>query len=558
MKDNRDNIDFGREPIGKLFRGIFFPTLLGLFFGVVLNLADGVFVGRGVGSDALAAINIAAPFFMITSGIALLFGSGVSVVAAIHLGKGNTKAARINVTQAYCTAVVLLGAVIVTLCCFPEFTCHIFGGSARLQPLFNDYLYGIAPGLVACPIAFIGLFVLRLDGSPRLASGMQVGYSVLNIVLDYIFVFPCGFGLAGAAWATSVAEIAGAIGVIIYMLFFSKTLTLYRPKLSKTAVILYLRNVGYMMKVGFSTFLGEIAMTCVMICGNYQFIARFGEDGVAAFSVACYLFPLIFMVGQAIAQSAQPIVSYNLGKNDWERINSTRRLSYWLAIGLGITISLFGILATPLIASMFLGPCRAYDIACKGLPWYSIGFLFCTMNVVMIGYAQSLEKAKRATLYTLLRGFVFVVPAFMLLPGMFGDRGLWLAVPVSEALTLGVIIIAAVLNNRQRKPKRIMHEGKLLRSEVIDRNGEPYYVEKVAFKDWHVSLHSFYLISDRLCDGRHIVEQSWDYNDFCNITIRLDDCTYALVRQVECIAFARSFRSMPIDEFDNVARPLIM
>ena len=102
-----------------------------------------------------------------------------------------------------------------------------------------------------------------------------------------------------------------------------------------------------------------------------------------------------------------------------------------------------------------------------------------------------------------------------------------------------------------------MLEGKLLRSEVINRNGELFYVEKVAFKDWHVSLHSFYLISDRLCDGRHIVEQSWDYNDFCNITIRLDECTYALIRQVECIALVQSFRSMPIDEFDSIARPLI-
>ena len=440
MNDNRDNIDLGREPIGRLFRGIFFPTLLGLFFGVVLNLADGVFVGRGVGSDALAAINIAAPCFMITSGIALLFGSGVSVVAAIHLGKGNTKAARINVTQAYCTALVLLAAIIATLCCFPEFTCHIFGGSKRLQPYFNDYLYGIAPGLVACPVAFIGLFVLRLDGSPRLASGIQVACSILNILLDYIFVFPCGLGLSGAAWATSVAEIIGSIGVVIYMLFFSKTLTLYRPKFSRTAISLYLRNIGYMAKVGFSTFLGEIAMTCVMICGNYQFINRLGEDGVAAFSVACYLFPLIFMVGQSIAQSAQPIVSYNLGQNDWSRINLTRSLSYKLAVVLGLVISVFGILATPLIAGLFLGPCRAYDIACQGLPWYSVGFVFCTMNIVMIGYAQSLEMAKRATLYTLLRGFVFVVPAFMLLSEWFGTRGLWLAVPVSEATTLAVII----------------------------------------------------------------------------------------------------------------------
>ena len=112
-------------------------------------------------------------------------------------------------------------------------------------------------------------------------------------------------------------------------------------------------------------------------------------------------------------------------------------------------------------------------------------------------------------------------------------------------------------NDHSIKPKRVMQEGKLLRSEVINLAGQQFYVEKVAFKDWHVSIHSFYLISDKLCDGHNIIEQRWDYNDFCNITIRLDDCTFALVRQVECIILVRSFCSLPIDEFDIIAGPLI-
>jgi len=106
--------------------------------------------------------------------------------------------------------------------------------------------------------------------------------------------------------------------------------------------------------------------------------------------------------------------------------------------------------------------------------------------------------------------------------------------------------------------KQVMHEGKLLRSELVNLNGEQFYVEKVGFKDWHISLHNFYLISDRLCDGHTIVEQSWNYDDFCNISIRLEDCTFALIRQVECIALVRSFKPMPVEEFDRIARPLIM
>ncbi len=121
-----------------------------------------------------------------------------------------------------------------------------------------------------------------------------------------------------------------------------------------------------------------------------------------------------------------------------------------------------------------------------------------------------------------------------------------------------VAVVFVVSYKRQGEPKRIMREGKLLKSEIVYREGEKLYVEKVAFKDWHVSIHSFYLISDRLTEGHTIVDQRWNYDDFCNITVRLDDCTYALIRQVDVVALVRSFRPIPIDDFDRIARPLIM
>lgn len=133
--------------------------------------------------------------------------------------------------------------------------------------------------------------------------------------------------------------------------------------------------------------------------------------------------------------------------------------------------------------------------------------------------------------------------------------GLLLFLSVTAIVVVTAIII---LRMKRKRPKRVMREGKLLKSEMVVREGELFYVEKVAFKDWHVSLHFFYVISDRLSEGRTIVEQKWSYEDFCDITIRLDDCTYALNRQVDVIAFVRSFRPIPVDEFDRIARPLIM
>lgn len=117
---------------------------------------------------------------------------------------------------------------------------------------------------------------------------------------------------------------------------------------------------------------------------------------------------------------------------------------------------------------------------------------------------------------------------------------------------------AIMIYRRQKKPKRIIREGKLLKSEMVTIDGEQLYVEKVAFKDWHVCIHSFYLISDRLAEGHTVVEQRWNYDDFCNITVRLEDYTYMLIRQVDAIALVRSFRPIPIDEFDSIAQPLIL
>ena len=125
-------------------------------------------------------------------------------------------------------------------------------------------------------------------------------------------------------------------------------------------------------------------------------------------------------------------------------------------------------------------------------------------------------------------------------------------------VSVTLVIVAIIVGRIQKKPRRIMQEGKLLKSEIVFRDGEKLYLEKVAFKDWHVCIHAYYLISDKLAEGHTIVDQRWSYEDFCNITVRLEDCTYALIRQVDVVALVRSFRPMPIDEFDRIAQPLIM
>ncbi len=438
--DNRDSIDFGRMNVPRLFIHLFIPTLLGLISNALLNLADGVFVGRGVGSDALAAINVAAPIFLICTGLSLMFGSGVSVVAAIHLSRGNTKAANINVTQAFTCALLMMVVISAVVMTFPEQTGRLFGGSDRLLPLVKDYIMGVTPGLPALLVMIIGFFVIRLDGAPRVAMALQVVSSLTNIVLDWIFVFPLHWGISGAAWATSVAEWLGALMVMGYLLCFSKTIKFYKPKFTATALALTARNVGYMMKLGLSTLIAELGISVMMIVGNYMFIARLHEEGVAAFSIVCYLFPLIFMFGNAIAQSALPIISYNHGAGQHDRVRRTLKLSLQGGLLCGILISICVALGAPLLVSLFLSSTeKAWQLAVDGLPLFATGITFFTLNIVLIGYEQSIEQARPAIIHMLLRGVLVLVPSFILLPAAIDNSGLWLAVPLSETITLAAI-----------------------------------------------------------------------------------------------------------------------
>ena len=438
----RDNIDFGKSRVGPLFNSIFFPTLLSMVFASLFTVADGIFVGQGVGSNALAAINIVSPLFLVTTGIALMFGAGVSVVASIHLSQNNHKAANINITQAFDVATLLMVVVAIAVYAFRIPFLRLLGCSDALLPLCEDYLLPILPGCICIVIQIIGTFVIRLDGSPNFAASTEILPGLLNIFLDWLFVFPMQLGITGSAIASSISCAVAAGMVVWYMYFRSQTVKISRLRLSHTNFYLTARNVGYIARSGFSSLLGELAMSMLLLTGNYVFIHELGEDGVAAFSVACYLYPIVFMVNNSVAQSAQPIISYNYGAGNRYRVQRAFRVSFSTATICGVLATAFLTLATKPLVSLFLqAGTKAYEIAIGGLPLFAYSAIFFAMNVAIIGYYQATEQNTRATLCMLFRGLIFLIPAFLLMPMFISPQGMWLAVPVTECMTLGVILL---------------------------------------------------------------------------------------------------------------------
>lgn len=446
----RDAIDLGRLNIPVLFRRYFIPTLLGMLGMSAVTAIDGIFIGHGVGSDGIAAINICVPILMLFTGVGLMAGAGCSVVASIHMARGKEKAARLNVTQAiiFITVVALIPSILMMV--FLERTAIMLGSSEHLLPMVKEYMMWYVPSWVFQIWITTGLFIIRLDGAPKLAMSCSLVAAILNVVLDWLFIFPFGCGLMGGALATSISVTAGGLMAMGYLCFFAKRLKLYRPKFSRKSLQLSLRNIGYQCRIGASGLLGESTLAVLIFIGNHIFMQYLGDDGVGAFGIACYYTPFVFMIGNAIAQSAQPIISYNFGAGYNTRINQTLRVSIITALICGSAVSAAFILLPEWLVGLFIGLDNpASDIAISGFPYYAAGFIFFVMNLSTIGYYQSIERVLPATVFALLRGFIFLIPCFIILPQLFGDKGIWLALSVSEVLT-SAVIACFFLHERRR------------------------------------------------------------------------------------------------------------
>lgn len=437
----RDAIDFGTMKVSKLFRKIFFPTLMGMLSMSAVTAIDGIFVGHGVGSDGIAAINICIPLWMLFTGLGLMLGAGCSVVASIHLSKKKYKVARLNVTQALLFVTLVTVFLSLLILCYPEQTAYLLGSSDELLPMVTEYLVWFVPFLVFQMWGFISLFIIRLDGAPRLAMWCTLITAIINIILDWIFIFPLNWGVMGAAFATSISLAVGAFVEMIYLLFYARYFRLHPIKMSRKSLLLSLRNIGYQCRIGSSSFLGEATLAMLMFMGNQVFMHYLGIDGVGAFGIACYYLPFVFMFGNSIAQSAQPILSYNFGVKNFARVTSTAKISFYTAIFCGLIVTVVFVFFPRYLIELFLDPnTPAAQIAIEGFPYFATGFIFFILNLAVVGYYQSLERTKPATGFALLRGFIFLVPSFLCMPQLLGISGIWLAMPVSELLTLIAIL----------------------------------------------------------------------------------------------------------------------
>lgn len=442
----RDSLDFKSMSVGKLFTKLLVPTIMGMAASALFTVVDGIFVGNGIGSDAMAAVNISAPIFMIITGVGLMFGMGGGILTSINLSQGKKKVANINFTQSVIALVFISLVMTLLLTIFPHKIASLFGSDEYLMDMVVEYLFWFSISLPFTVLVVALPFFIRLT-NPKISMWAMLAATVVNIILDYLFIFVFKWGLFGAAIATDIGEFVGAAIMIVYLFRHSIAIRFVWLKLSVKSLLLTLRNVGYMIKLGFSVFLSEITISVMIISGNYVFMDYMGADGVAAYSVICYLFPIIFMVFNATVQSAQPIISYNYGCGQMKRSDNALRLSMLFTLVFAFSIMLLFICFTRSIVTLFIPDTAsaAWGYAVAGLPLFATDYLFFGINIIIIGYYTSIERLRRAISLTVLRGILPVV-FFFTLPLLLDVNGIWLAVAAGDITTTVVIVILLIVD----------------------------------------------------------------------------------------------------------------
>lgn len=434
-------IDYENGSIRKLFVKQLIPSVLGMVFSALFVIVDGIFVGRGIGSDALAAVNIVAPIFTMMTGIGLMFGMGAAIIATIHLSKKKGKSANIIITQSFTISSLIMLLFTLLVICFPKQITVILGTPEDLITMETEYLTWISCfSVFQTAISSLPFFV-RISNPNYSLICLSVA-TVLNIVLDYIFIFVFKWGLKGAATATGIGQVMATLMLVSYLIKDTTGLKFVKLHITYKNMQCALRNTAIIVRLGFAVFLSELTISIMSIAGNYTFSFYIGVAGVAAFSIINYMFPIVYMVFNAISQSAQPIISYNYGQNKRDKYISTLRLAIWTTIVIsGIFVSILTLFNHQFV-SLFI-PDRtnpAWEIATNGLPYFSLDFIFFGVNVIAIGYYMSVQNVKRAMMFTIIRG-VFPIICFVIIPVWLGIKGIWLSVPIAEISTTLIILI---------------------------------------------------------------------------------------------------------------------
>ena len=418
MSKNDPHI-LGKESIGKLLLQYSIPAIIGMTITSIYNIIDSIFIGHGVGAMAIAGLAISFP---------------------IRLGQKDLKGATeiLSHTLMLCITNSVFFGILSFI--FLDDILLFFGASHDTLPYARSFMQVI---LLGTPITYtmIGLNnVMRATGYPKKAMLTSMVTVVANIILAPIFIFHFEWGMRGAATATVISQLIGMIWVVSH--FMQKESTVH---FEGTIWKMKGRIVESIFAIGMSPFLMNVCACIIVIIINNSLQEHGGDMAIGAYGIINRLLTLYVMIVLGLTMGMQPIVGYNFGAQKLNRVKQTLRLG----ILSGVVITSSGFLICELfphaVSALFTDSDELIDLAVEGLRLAVLMFPFVGAQIVIGNFFQSIGKAKISIFLSLTRQLLYLLPCLLLFPNWWGLKGIWISMPVSDALAFITAVISLMI-----------------------------------------------------------------------------------------------------------------
>ncbi|UWP59851.1 MATE family efflux transporter [Ruminococcus gauvreauii] len=410
------------------------PAIVSNIAFFILTIVDGMFVGNGVGTDALGAINMAMPFVMLAGALSALFAVGGVAVAAIRFGRGDESGANQAFMHSITANLIVFAIFSIVGIGFSDKIANLLGANATYHGMVSEYirnysLFLIPAGLNLCLSSFC-----RNDGNPKISTIAAIVCTAVNIFADWLFVFPLQKGVGGAAIATGIAQ---TIAVLVLLTHYFGKKGKLRFKKFQVHFALYRK----IMLRGFPEMVSQFAAPITTVCMNSVLI-RMGDVYVNAYSVAAYAGALFAAMMYGLSTGLQPLFGSSYGAKD------EKSLRYFLRSGIamsaigGLVIFAATFLIGKPVSLLFGANPAAIEVVSNILPKYCLNFVFAAISAVLASYLFSTKRTNYAITLNVCRSILINSACILLLPMLFGNSFVWYTLAVSEAICL---LIAAVL-----------------------------------------------------------------------------------------------------------------
>lgn len=423
------------DSVTKSFARYLIPSTIGMLLMAVNIVADGIMVGNRLGSVALGGIGIASPIYTLFVAVSLWIGVGAATRFSTLMGAKREDEARTVFSHAIVS--IFIVTMLIGLVAFPLRTelAYLLGANPDTYPYVADYLYLILLFGFIFTIENTLSIMVRNDGSPNLSMIALIVTAVLNIILNYVFLFKLDYGVMGAAAATLIAGFIGILVLITHFFKKSNNLRFVRFKFNRKLLFL-------IIVIGFPSFLSEVGISVFTISHNVVFERLAGTAGVSAFAILNYVHSVMLLAFLGMGSAIQPLVSYYNGSGQKEKMKKTLQLAISTVLIAGIAFFMMGQLFSASIVSVFGDfPEAVIGLAIPGIRLFFIAYLFMGINFVMMTYYQSTGHIRMAIWITAAREIILLLILLSILPAALGVTGAWLAIPVSELLVLLTIFI---------------------------------------------------------------------------------------------------------------------